>query len=357
MSYSKQPPFLSFLLGIGLLFLFRGPAVATEDETLPEVHILATGGTISGAAPERIMLSGYKAGSRTIEEIIATVPEIHDVAAITSEQVNNVGSGSITDIDLLKLYNRITQLIEERPTIDGFVVTHGTGTMEETAYFLHLTIRTDKPIVCVGAMRPLTAVGTDAPVNLYNAVRVAASQSARGKGAFICLNDEINCAREGTKTHTLRLETFRAGEFGLLGYADPDHVVFYREPTRRHTFASEFDLSGLEDLPDVDVIYGGYQETSAVPLKALLAEGVDGVIMASGSGNFEEAMETAKQMGVALVSSDRKGTGRVMARASYVDRGLVAADSLRPQKARMLLKVALTKTKDPRELQRIFNQY
>jgi L-asparaginase len=332
-------------------------AAAVPALPKPKIHVLATGGTISGASPDRMALSGYKAGSFTIAQMLADVPEVNDLATVTSEQFRNVGSGDIGSTDILALSQRIQKLVTEQPDITGFVVTHGTGTLEQTAYFLHLTVRTDKPIVVVGAMRPWSAFGTDAHLNLYNAVRVAAHTESRGKGALIVLNDEINSAREGTKTDTLRVDTFNSREAGFLGYADPDKVSFYRVPEQRHTFKSEFVIDKVDVLPQVDIVYG-YQDASAAPVAALIADGAKGIVAASGSPKLSAALKKAAADGVKIVSSDSKGQGRVLNSANRLKDGLISSDNLRPQKARILLQVALACGIDsPEELQRIFNQY
>ena len=324
---------------------------------LPKIHVVATGGPISGAAPDPIMLSGYKSGSFTIDKMLAGVPEVNDIAEVTFEQFSNVGSGNIGNKEILALAKRIQTIATEQPDIDGFVVTHGTGTLEQTAYFLHLTVRTDKPIVVVGSMRPWTAISTDAHLNLYNAIRVASFPESRGKGAMIVLNDEINCAREGTKTDTLHVETFTSREFGFLGYADPDKVVYYRTPERRHTFKSEFVIDDVAELPQVDIIYG-YQNASGAPVPALVADGAKGIIAASSSPALRVTLKEAADQGIKIVFSDNKGQGRVTVRQSRIDQGMVSGDNLRPQKARILLMVAMACGRDtPEELQRIFNQY
>lgn len=323
----------------------------------PKIHIFATGGTISGGAPERTALSGYKAGTFTIEQMLADVPEINDVAVVTSEQFRNVGSGNIGAKEILELAQRIQKVLTEQPDITGFVVTHGTGTLEQTAYFLHLTVRTDKPIVVVGAMRPWSAVSTDAHLNLINAVRVAAHPESRGKGALVVLNDQINSAREATKTDTYRVETFTSREYGFLGYADPDRVVFYRVPERRHTFKSEFVIDEVKELPQVDIVYG-YQDASAAPVAALIADGAKGLVSASGSPELTAALKKAAAEGIKVVASDNKGQGRVLNSPQRLAEGIVTGDNLRPQKARILLQLALACGKSsPEELQRIFNQY
>jgi len=353
-----KPNFRPLLLLWGLVLAAASPPESLLAQSLPRVHLLGTGGTISGTAPERIMLSGYQSGSLTLEEMLSAVPEIRDVADITFEQVTNVGSGSISDRELLALSHRIHALLREEPDIAGFVVTHGTSTLEETAYFLHLTVLTDKPVVIVGSMRPFSALSSDAQLNLYNAVRVAADPESRGRGALIVLNDEIQSARESTKSDTYRVETFNSREYGLLGYADPDRVVYYRTPLRRHTAQSEFNVEGLTELPSVSILEGGYQMTDPTPLSALVESAPDGIVLASSSGSFRAGLDRARERGITVVQSDRKGQGRVLTDSEGTDtRGIVTGDNLRPQKARILLKLALTLTRDPLEIQRIFNTY
>lgn len=357
MSHSSPPPAVRRSARWRVLVVaafLAAPALASAAK--PKIHVIGTGGTISGAAAERIMISGYKAGTFTVEKMLSELPELAEIAEVTSEQLVNVGSGSIGDKELLQLAKRMNALVAAQPDLGGFVVTHGTSTLEETAYFLDLTVRTDKPIVVVGSMRPWTGISTDAHLNLYNGVRVAACPDSRAKGVLIVLNDEINSARDGTKTDTLRVETFNSKEIGFLGYADPDKVVFYREPLSRHTFKSEFDISKVEKLPMVDIVYG-YQGGSRAPVDALVAAGVAGIVTASTSPEMSGALKEAVAKGVKIVGSDRKGGGRVAPSAQRLKNGTIAADNLRPQKARILLQIALTQTQDNEELQRIFNEY
>ncbi len=213
----------------------RHLAPAKAQPTLPTVWILATGGTIAGAGSSATDLSNYKAGSILGEQLVQAVPQIAQLAHVRVEQIANVNSSDITIAHWLTLAKRINQIIAEDPAVAGFVVTHGTNTLEETAYFLNLTVKTDRPVVLVGSMRPATAISADGPLNLLNAVRTAIAPDARGKGVLIVLNDEINAARDATKTNTLRVETFKAPELGILGYIDEDRVSFYRSTTRRHT--------------------------------------------------------------------------------------------------------------------------
>ena len=231
--------------------------------------------------------------------------------------------------------------------------------MEETAYFLNLTVKHDRPVVLVGSMRPATAISADGPLNLLNAVRTAAAPSARGKGALIVLNDEISAARDVTKTNTLRVETFRSPDLGYLGFVDGDKISFYRSPTRRHTTASEFDVSALQQLPPVEILYS-YVQPNPILIQALLASGAKGIVMAgTGAGlisNVEkDALAKAKE--TVIVRSNRTGSGRVPAREDYEPLGMIAADNLNPQKARILLMLALTKTTNLAEIRRIFDEY
>ncbi len=342
------------LLRFAFLLLFA--SLGAHAAELPLVALFTTGGTIQSKGAHRLTLSEYNAGRVTPDELLTDLPELKSLARLEVSEISNVGSGNIDTAKLLTLSRAITAALA-RPEVAGAVVTHGTGTLEETAYFLHLTVRTDKPIVVVGAMRPWSAVSTDAHLNLINAVRVAAHPESRGKGALVVLNDEINGAREATKTDTYRVETFNSREYGFLGYTDPDRVVFYRVPERRHTFKSEFVIDDVKELPQVDIVYG-YQDASAAPVAALIADGAKGLVSASGSPALSAALKKAASEGIAVVSSDSKGQGRVLNSPARLAEGLVSGDNLRPQKARILLQLALACGKtSPEELQRIFNQY
>ena len=238
----------------------------------------------------------------------------------------------------------------------GAVVTHGTTTLEETAYFLHLTVKTTKPVVVIGSMRPWSAISRDGPLNYLGAVRTVLTPEAAGKGVMVLLNDTIHSARFVTKTHTYHVETFVSRDVGPLGFVDSDRVVFYRSPVTRHTSATEFDLSEVESLPQVDVVYG-YQEASRAPIDALVQEGVKGIVLADSSPAYRNAVLEARAAGVVVVQGSRKGSGRVVLSARAAARGEITADNLQPQKARILLRLALTRTTETRELQRIFNEY
>jgi L-asparaginase len=247
------------------------------------------------------------------------------------------------------------------PDIAGIVFTHGTNTIEDTAYFLNLTVRSDKPVVIVGAQRPFSTLSSDAPLNLLNAIRVAADPASRGKGTLVMLNDEINAAREVTKTNTYRVETFQTRELGLLGYADPDRIVYYRAPTRRHTAQSEFDLTQMASIPKVTILYS-YAGDDGDLAKAAVAAGAKGLVIAgTGAGHTQNARKTLKELsdknGVVVVRASRVGAGRVVRDDNWQEPGFVAADNLNAQKARILLQLALAKTNKPDEIQRVFDEY
>ena len=330
----------------------------------PKVHIVATGGSISNLGPHRLDYYMYTevGGRLTIEEMLDRIPEARDIADITAENILGVGSTAIGPPEMLQMAKRINQVFREQPDVAGIVVTHGTATLEETAYFLHLTVKSSKPVVVTGAMRPPSAVGTDADLNLLDAIRVAAYPDSGGKGVLTVLNNQIHCARDVTKTNALRVETFRPNELGFLGYVDSDlQVLFYRAPLRKHTTAAEFDVTNLDQLPRVDVVYS-YAGSDGVLIKAAHNAGAKGLIVAGyGSGNLSDEMsgaaaEAARQ-GTVVVRASRVFTGRVVTTPKNEERGLLASDDLLPQKARILLILALTVTSDRQRIQRMFYQY
>ncbi|MET0656585.1 MAG: asparaginase [Steroidobacteraceae bacterium] len=334
------------------LLVFAATAVSAAHAALPEVALFTTGGTIQSKGAHRELLMEYNAGRVTPKELLDDLPELKSLATIKVTEISNIGSGGMNAELQLKRAKEINAALA-KPEVAGAVVTHGTATLEETAYFLNLVVKSDKPVVVVGAMRPWTAVSRDGPFNLYNAVRVASSPKAKGKGVLIMLNDEINAARDTTKGNTYRMETFIARDLGPLGYADSDQIVFYRAPIYRHTMKSEFDVSGLNALPRVDVTYD-YQEDDGVAIDAFTSAGAKGIVL---TGSDPDAIKRAQAKGVVFVQSDRKGAGRVVESARVFSRGIVTADNLNPQKARILLRLALTKTTDLKEIQRMFNEY
>jgi L-asparaginase len=331
----------------------------------PRVYVLSTGGTIAGQGTSTTDLSNYKSGSILGEQLVKAVPQIAQIADVRVEQIVNIPSHDITIDNWLTLAKRIQRIIADDAGVAGFVITHGTNTLEETAYFLNLTVRSDKPVVLVGAMRPATAISADGPLNLLNAVKTAMSPEARGKGTLIVMNDEITGARDTTKTNTLRVETFKSPELGLLGYVDEDKVTFYKSTTKRHTAHSEFDITPLTQLPKVAVVYS-YVDPEPAVIRAVVAAGAKGIVFA-GTGNG--ALSTAERDAIAeinkmpaasrplLVRSSRVGNGRVTATAQFDELGVVPADTLNPQKARILLMLALSRTSDQKEIRRMFAEY
>lgn len=329
---------------------------------LANVVILATGGTIAGTGGTATTTVGYTAAKVGVEQLIEAVPELKKVAQVRGEQVFQIASENMTNDHWLKLAKRVNALLAQ-PDVDGIVITHGTDTIEETAYFLNLVIKSKKPVVLVGSMRPSTAISADGPINLYNAAILAASPEAVGKGVLVSLNDQINAARDVTKANTSTVDTFRAPELGMLGYLQGGKPYFYRLPARKHTVESEFDVSKLETLPKVDIVYG-YANNTRVPLDALVAAGAKGVVHAGvGNGSLftevKEGLIEARKKGVIVVRSSRTGNGIVARNGEANDDELdfVVSDTLNPQKARVLLMLALTQTSDTKEIQRVFYTY
>ncbi|MDB5988200.1 MAG: L-asparaginase [Nevskia sp.] len=323
---------------------------------LPKVRLFTTGGTIQSRALSRDKMMEYNDGPKvTPDELIADLPELKTIADLSTLEISNVGSGNIDSEKLLALAKGINEWLA-KPEAAGAVVTHGTATLEETAYFLNLVVKSDKPVVVVGAMHPFSAISRDGPFNLYNGVRVAASKDARGKGVMVLLNDEIDAARDVTKNNTYRVDTFVSRDLGPIGFADSDRIVFYRNSLKRHTDKSEFDVSTLTALPKVDIVYG-YQEADRAPIDALVAAGAKGIVLDDSAMSFAAAVKDNQAKGAVFVQSDRKGSGRVVLSEKSAERGVVTADNLNAQKSRVLLRLALTKTSDPKEIQRMFNEY
>lgn len=340
--------------------------------SLPRIRLLATGGTIAGAQTGGDQRS-YKAATLSMEALIAAVPQLATLAAIEVEQVAAIGSQDMDDATWLKLAAR-TQAALDTPSLAGAVITHGTDTMEETAFFLNLVLRTEKPVVLVGAMRPATAISADGPMNLYNAIAVAAHPAARARGVLVVANDEVHFAREVAKTNTTQVGTFRATHRGLAGLVNAGRLHFYAPPVRRHTAASEFaplprspspplSLSPSSSLPRVDIVYA-HAGMGRELIDAAVRAGARGIVIAGvGDGNLGAvplaAATAAAQAGVAIVRSSRTGGGVVERNIEIDDdaTGFIAADELNPQKARVLLMLGLTRTSDPRALQEMFFTY
>ncbi|EAH9851513.1 type II asparaginase, partial [Campylobacter upsaliensis] len=254
---------------------------ASMAEAKPKVAILATGGTIAGSIDSAVATTGYTAGVVGVDVLIKAVPEIQNLAKIEGQQIANIDSSNMRDEIWLKLAQEINKLFASG--VDGVVITHGTDTMEETAYFLNLTIKSDKPVVLVGAMRPSTAISADGPKNLYNAVALAADKNARGKGVMVAMNDKIQSARAVVKTHTLNVDAFSSPDFGDMGYIVDGKVYFYNNVAKAHTKKTPFDVKNLKELPKVDILYSYSNDGSGVAAKALFENGTKGIVVA-GSG-------------------------------------------------------------------------
>jgi L-asparaginase len=334
---------------------------ATAANTKPNVLILATGGTIAGAAATGTQ-AGYTSGAVTIDAMIAAVPGIGDLANLKGEQISNVGSQDMSFDILLKLANRINELAKSKD-VDGIVITHGTDTMEESAFFLNLTVKTDKPVVMVGSMRPSTAVSADGPLNLYNAVGVAADPKAKGRGVLVVMNDWIHGAHSLTKTSTTAVQTFMSPLRGLVGLANYGKNDYFTKPEWKHTTQSEFDISGVTQMPRVDIIFAS-EDMSPDLINCAVANGAKGIVIAGvGNGNMTkaavEAAANAVKKGVAVVRSSRVPTGTVGRNVEIEDDklGFIASDELNPQKARILLTLALLRKHTPEEMQQLFYTY
>ncbi len=343
------------------LLSVTGSAALAQDARKPQVTILATGGTIAGAAATGTQ-SGYSSGAVGIDTMIAGVPGIEKLATIKGEQISNVGSQDMSFEILLKVANRINELLAT-PAVDGIVVTHGTDTLEESAFFLNLVVKSDKPVVMVGSMRPSTAVSADGPLNLYNAVGVASDPNARGRGVLVLMNDWIHGAHSLTKTSTTAVQTFMSPLRGLVGVASYGKNDFYNSPPWKHTTGSEFDVKGVTALPRVDIVYG-YLDMPADSIDAAAANGAKGIVIAGvGNGNMNkasvDAAARAVRKGVVVVRSSRVATGSVGRNVELDDDklGFVASDELNPQKARILLSLALLKGHDARAAQDLYYAY
>ena len=365
-----------FLLLATILLLWTTPAPAqtagtaarTEPagtDTLPHVHFVATGGTISNRDGGRL----------TAEELSKSMPGVDKQVRLTYEQFANVASSQLTLDQWLSLSRRVNELFASDRALAGIVVTSGTDTLEETAFFLHLTVKDARPVVVAGSMRNPSTLGYEGAANLLEAVRVAAAPSARDRGVLVVLNDEINSARDVTKTDALRLQTFRSREYGQLGVVDRDRVIFFRQILQRHTSHSEFDIGGVKQLPRVDVILT-YQDAPGDLIKAAVDAGAKGIVIAGAgagamSGTQNEGVDYAAQKGVFVVTATRTGSGRIAAPSTTPAASTtqptpaqqrrrafsIAAEDHAPLKARVLLMLALATTTDRAQIQRIFSEY
>jgi L-asparaginase type II len=361
MLHQKTAQSMILLFGF-LFFVGSGAHADTAAPKLANVVILATGGTIAGTGSTSTTTVGYTAATVGVQRLIQAVPELAKVANVSGEQVFQIASENMGNAHWLTLAKRINVLLAQN-TVDGIVITHGTDTLEETAYFLDLVVKSKKPVVLVGAMRPSTALSADGPINLYNAVLLAASPDAVGKGVLVAMNDQIHAARDVTKTNTSTLDSFRTPELGLLGYIQGSKPFFYRVSLRKHTTDTEFDIGAVEALPQVDIVYG-YANMNPVAVDAFIAAGSKGIIHAGvGDGSLAAkvvpSLKAARQKGAIVVRASRVGQG-ILARngeANDDELDFVAADTLNPQKARILLMLALTRTTSTQEIQRMFYTY
>ena len=334
------------------------------SEQKPRIAFIGTGGTISFEGRNSLDLSEYMDfGTQiTVSEILAHFPEVGQTVDMVPFDFRVVESTDLSPNDWRELSEKVHEVDQNGDAIDGIVITHGTASLEETAYFLHLTVKTELPVVVIGSQRPSSGFATDAGSNLLAAVRTAASSEARGLGVVTLLNEEIQCARDVTKGSTLRLEAFRTPDLGMLGYADPDGTIaIYRKPARPHTAATEFDLSKITDFPRVDIV-ASYAGADGAAIDAAVNAGAKAIVISTFAPGLltpsqRVAVERALAQGVVIVFSSRAGSGRVQRRESMRKRGIVAADNLNPQKARVLAILALTQSTDSEDIQRMFDTY
>jgi L-asparaginase len=352
----RRSPRLLFLLATPAVLLlvgaFQSLSSAAPGGDLPRVRLIATGGTIAAQAGGRL----------SAEELVESVPLLRRYVRPESEQFSNVASSALALDQWLQLTRRINDLFAEDKALDGVVVTSGTDTLEELAYFLHLTIRSERPVVLVGSMRTPSTPGYDGPANLLSAFRAAADPGARGKGVLVVMNDEINSARDVVKTDAQRLDTFQSRLYGLLGVVDPDRVLFYREPVKRHTVRSEFDAQSITELPRVDILLF-YQGATPDLIRAAIDLGARGLVVAvagadTTAGSLAAGLTNAARRRIPVVLSTRTGSGRIASpfgSGAFAD--YIAGEDLPPLKARILLALALTRWHTPSDIQRVFQEY
>lgn len=349
------------IVGLCIAFGYTGAAWAADAASAPRVRVLATGGTIAGAQAGPSSY-GYKAGAYDVNALLAAVPNLGKLAQISGEQVASIGSQDMNDAVWLTLAKRLNEVLASSD-VDAVLITHGTDTLEETSYFLSLVTKSPKPVVMVGSMRPATATSADGPANIYNGVAVATSPGATGRGTLVSLNDQIHYARNVAKVDTTNVQAFASPNRGPAGVVHSGSVAWYQPMDKKLGPASEFSVDGLEKLPRVDVLYA-HANMSPDLVAAAVAGGAQGIVVAGvGDGNMTkpalDALSQAAKKGVVVVRSSRVANGPTL-RNNEVDDdalGLVAAGELNPAKSRVLLQLALTKTKDPKQVQRMFDEY
>jgi L-asparaginase len=339
--------------------LLAGTALAAQEK--PTIVVLATGGTIAGAAGSDVQ-AAYTSGQVGVEQLLAAVPQAKEIATLRGEQISNIGSQDMNDEVWLKLAKRVNELVA-MPDVAGVVITHGTDTIEETGYFLNLVVKSRKPVVMTASMRPSTALSADGPLNFYNAVAVAANKDAAGRGVLVVINDWIHGASSLTKTSTTAVQTFLSPLRGLVGTVAYGKSEFYRGPVGKHTTESEFSVDGVTALPRVDIIMA-HENMDGKLIEAAVASGAKGIVIAGvGNGNMTaaalEALGAQSKKGIVCVRSTRVATGTVGRNVEVDDDklGLVASDDLNPQKSRVLLRLALLKQRPLPDIQRLFQEY
>jgi L-asparaginase len=336
-------------------------AVSEAEAKLPRIRVLATGGTIAGAQASATGY-GYKSGAYDVNTLLAAVPNLDKLAVLTGEQVANIGSQDMNDEVWLKLAKRLNEVLDSSDA-DAVLITHGTDTLEETSYFLSLVTKSTKPVLMVGSMRPATATSADGPANIYNGIAAAVHAGAKGRGVLVSLNDEIHYARNVVKTDTTSLQTFASLNRGPAGLVHTGKVQWFQPMDKKLGKESEFSVRGLETLPRVDIIYA-HASMSVDLIDAAVENGAQGIVVAGvGDGNMTsgalDALSKAAKAGVVVVRSTRLPMGVVLRNNEVNDDelGLVASGELNPAKSRVLLQLALTKTKDALRIQKMFYEY
>ncbi len=329
-------------------------------KTLPKVVVLSTGGTIVSSGTCSTQLTGYSITNFTVDQLLSCVPELNDIARIETLSVSNIDSSSMTSLIWEQLVQAVTHAATD-PDVAGIVVTHGTDTMDETAFFLNLVLKTEKPVILTGAMRPATAISADGPINLLNAVRVAAHPESRGKGVLIVLNDKILSARDAIKTDPTNASTFASPEFGTMGLIAGEDISFFHLPYRRHTTKSQFNCPALP-LPRVDIIFSHVDDDDVMVRAALLAHASGIVHVGTGNGSIhchtEQALIEAARNGVLVVRASRTYRGNVVnGLQRWQEASIIPAGTLPAQKARILLQLALAHGMDAHSTLQAFHEY
>lgn len=349
-----------YLSGI-LLLLFVCAVSWAQAAEKPNIRIIGTGGTIAGVGSSSTNVSAYKSSVVPVDQLMAAVPAIMDVANVTGEQIFQIGSESFDNPHLLKLAHRVSELLKS-DDVDGIVITHGTDTLEETSYFLNLTLKSEKPVVLVGATRPSSAMSADGPLNIYNAVTVAADKNAAGKGTLVVMNDEIHSGRDVFKSNSVKVETFRS-LYGPLGTVVEGKPLYYRLLARPHTIQTAFDIDEIKSLPEVNAVYS-HGNMNRVPYDAFVAAGSKAIIhIGPGPGSVPNyilpVLDEVRGKGVFVIRAAKTPFGQVVRNGEVNDdeHDFIVTDDQNPAKARILMALALLKTSDTKELQRIFWKY